>query len=266
MNTAPLILAACLLASAACPAAVIFSDSFTVGATPDSNDLNYNNAARQSGTAGAQTWTKTSGSSADTQVGNNETNIGQAGGAANVDYLLIAHTGGVANSLAFNSTLSGISPISVSFDIYANNNSDPTSWISFTLQGNPAHNGHPVVGSGDFGMLYRANGELQVFPGSGGVIPATPLTGHSFTLVFSNSAGTGSAFDGTGSMVTIYNEGNLIASYDVGQMTTEYMALRSEKSGTYGGIDNLVVQTVPEPSALLLGGLAALGFIRRRRD
>ncbi len=249
-------------------AVLLFSDNFT-DTTPGSTyqQVNENLGTRQSGTQATQNW---SGAN-NYQVGNNYSGFGQPTG----DFLLVADHAGNAR-LAGLSLSSALVPaneklvIRFDADTYIEYG-DPSNWMSFMISPS-AGDGlwHPVVGSGDFGMLIRGNGQIQAFNNSGivGGINNYSLAGtgiNTITLTFSGADGTGSPFAGNGTRVNISDGTNSWdATLNTG-LTTETISFGTYGSGTRGYVDNLSIYTVPEPSAVLLGGLGMIALLRRRR-
>jgi hypothetical protein len=239
-------------------AAVLFADDFTVTGTTDTFDLNYNNAGRQSGSQALQTWTG---------AGNARLGLTDVfGGDGN--YLTIADNGSSARltGLSLSSGLVGANEKLV-IQFKADSIVD---WMSFMISPSSGTGVfHPVVGSGDFGMLIRPGGEVQAFNNNGivGGINDWSLGNsgiNTITLTFSGANGTGSPFAGNGTKVNIAN-GTISwdATLDTG-FTTETISFGSY-AGARGYVDNLSIYTIPEPSAALLGSLGLLALLRRRR-
>lgn len=255
-------IAGCTSASAA----VILTDNFTATGNPDTKALNYNLSNRQTGSSALQQWVNTPGGSENgVQVGNT-TSVNQpvpTGG----DYMLLAFRATAKNSLQIDSNLTGTLPLMISFDLYGGTDTATTNWVSFRLDAGDS--GHPVIGaSAGFGMLFRGNGGFQFFYTGGSTsdtdFNAGSAVGNNFQLIFTDTAGTGSAFNGNGSKVAVYNGGILRGTYATGQLTEEFIHFSSDN--VIGGMDNLRVETIPEPSAAALSSIvAAVALLRRRR-
>lgn len=99
------------------------------------------------------------------------------------------------------------------------------------------------------------------------------LTSTTYKLVFSDLAGTGSAFNGitNGAKVDYYINGifqsTSTTTLSSGYITFDTDPWDADNSGNHATayIDNLSVSLIPEPSAALLGGLGLLCLLRRRR-
>ena len=214
------------------------------------------------------------------QVGNTGTDTGQPGGAANSNTVLLAFNGSFQSviDIALAATAED-APITIGFDMYlhgtAGQTGDGTKWGAFTLRSTSAVDGWPVVGGGEFGFLVRRNGGVQMFNGGGNMEPAGwdtagfALADH-WDVTFSDTAGTGSAFDGSGSVVTLVNGAITLGSVTLSQLNgSNLQATFRDYDNQFAGIDNLSITTVtvPEPAsaALLSVGLGLL-IGRRRRN
>ncbi len=180
----------------------ILTDNFTVASGGDANNQL---AARQTGAWAPSAYTQ----SGQDQTGNTGTDVGQPGGAANSDYLLLYNGGWVYNDLAFNDKVVNGGALSISFNIYQGvfNKQNATDWTCFSIgTGTPAPNR-----AGQFGFLVRGNGGMQVFNGNSEASNESTqdapgyVTSDGWTVILSGNAdGTGSPFDGT-TYVQLYN-------------------------------------------------------------
>ncbi len=221
--------------------APLLTDNFTATGNPNTADLNYNLANRQTGSAATTSWT----GSGNAQVGN-ATNVQQPSGT-NGDYLLLAF-GAKAKLGDLNLSTSNVAgPVKINFDMFKGNISsggNENSWTSFTLRG--SGDGWPVAGSGEFGFLYRNNTGVQVFNNGSAMESFTSTSGgDSFAFYLADSAGTGSPFAGNGTRVIVMQGENLLGSYALNTgMGTTQIAFGSDGTGgngMIGGVDNLGV-------------------------
>jgi hypothetical protein len=246
-------------------AAVLFTDNFTVTGTTNTANLNFNNSGRQGGTQATQTWTGLGNS----QIGNS-TVFGGTG-----DYLMVADVNARAtlNTLNLSSLVGANQKLVISFDIFAT--AGAYGWASFTLGGLVSGQNYgvsqPNTAATDFALIYRNGTGIDAWDNGASLMSAATTTGGSnFTFTFTDAATqTGSPF-GVNAKVTIQNGINTVGTYDLtgGLSANTYITFGTADNGAGGGrgaIDNLVVQTIPEPSAALLAGLGLLALLRRKR-
>lgn len=242
-------------------AQVFLTDNFTVDA--NSNDPNFEiGNGRQGGTAATSTYTayETPGNLWNHQVGST-TSVG----APDSNFLLLAENGAVQNALNVSTSATG--PLSISFTLYnrgSHTGELPSYWGAFTLQAAGTYP-FPVVNSGEFGILNREGGGVQVFDGTGGITPAGwDTTGFAtntqWTFIFTDTAGTGSAFAGNGSQVTIINGVHTLGTLTVAQLNGSNLGFgfRADSEGDPAnllliGIDNLAVASSVAPALLPVG-------------
>lgn len=95
-------------------------------------------------------------------------------------------------------------PATISFDLYTGVGiSDPTDWMSFTM----AQQGNNYVTSAPFGFLVKNNGGVQLFDHGNNFLTENSgfSTPSAWSVILSDTAGTGSAFAGNGTHITLYN-------------------------------------------------------------
>jgi len=259
------IAALALLAAGKSSAVVLLTDNFTVSA--NSNDLNFDLAAgRQGGSLATPTisYTARFGTDGHQQVGNAATFAGNSAS------LLLDNGGGGYLNYNFATVAS---PISIAFDGIVGSNlvNDASNWVGLEIQN--TNGAAAFVNSGNFGILFRANGGTQYFNGSTATTGATATNGtpsstggqdvtNHFEIVLSDTAGTGSAFAGNGTKVAYYENGVLLGTINANQLTGGYIGFSAT---SLASVDNLVIQSVPEASSLAVAGLAGGLLLSRRK-
>ena len=248
---------------------LLLGDDFTVTGTPNSEDANYNIGGRQTGALSPITWSE-QGQGWQIQAGNggaNEMLLARfAGNDGSVPPPAAYLDLDFAPQLNFDNSI-----VEIRFDGRTiDAQSDNTNWFSLNLSNNMP--GQGFVNTGTFGVLFRVNGNIQVFDGNENLTPVEPVfssslgTYASFLVRLSNAAGTGSAFNGAGAQAEIFSNNNLVGSYtiDNNALTGAFIGV-----GSYNGlhnIDNLTITAVPEAGAaglVLLGAAPLLGALRR---
>jgi MYXO-CTERM domain-containing protein len=222
--------------------------------------------ADQSGTAATKTYTTSLGGGWDGayQRGNGGAWLMYAGaggfgstnmaGSLNYDIAAAANTLSAALEISFNMTVSG--PIG----------GDTSLWTSFTIGGiNPFVNDASV----GFSSLFRDSGETQQFSNGAEIgATATFTDGQLITFVLSDATGSGSAFsvsNGANDMAKMYVNGSLVQTFTGLNLDATDQFISFNANQTIAHIDNLSVTAIPEPGAVLLGGLGVLALLRRRR-
>lgn len=247
MTAAGLALAAIVQTASA---AVLLSDNFNiVSGNPDNNkNLNADLAIRQTGTLAPATYAEWA---LHHQLGNTGTDVGQPGGFATYGggYVLTALNGAWFSDLDIASVASG--PLTFDFDMFQKNDGS-TEWAAFALRN--AGDTFPVAGAGELGFLHRRNGGVQVFNNGGNIAPGGwdtagfAPTNH-WTVILSDTNGTGSAFSGNGSQVTLKNGATTLGTLTLSQLKSNKLRFGFKASGNgFAGIDNLVVSGTPAAS------------------
>lgn len=194
----------------------LLTDIFFVGPTTGDPNLNDSLSTRQTGLLAPMSWGGLNGNG--TQVGN-----------PTLTNLLVAFGSTPYLASDFAPTINGLNlPMSVSFQgTMQTDNGDPSNWFAFTVSSSP--NQFVNAGGAEYGILFRENGGAQIFHNGSDI--ADPNYGAGFalnqfiaiTLVFSDSAGTGSPFNGHGSKVVAYANGVPFSTNTISQMTTGYL-------------------------------------------
>lgn len=246
----------------------LLTDNFFGPGNPDTNNVNFNLAARQGGSlvtsSGVKSWVDVG----NTQVGNN------TGGIDSGNYLLSAFGGNSALDYNFNGSASA-GGLSISFDLAPNiGNVGADNWQAINLGAAFADkNGGVNGGQTHFGVLFRGDGRLQAFDGSSVLTLVEPLwSGGGFTTQLNHfelhltDSVDGNPFDGIGqTTIDVYANGNPVYSFTKGGggYADNYINFQASH---IGGIDNLVIANmVPEPGTTALAALAGLSLLRRRR-
>lgn len=259
-------------------AALLLTDDFTV--TSNSQNVNQELAGRLGGSMAAEYISSGTAyllGGEHHQVGNTTTNVGQVGGAANGNFVLVAHGGSFQSVLDIAGAANAANqPIAIRFDMYqsstANAGGNLTNWGAFTLRSAGGGNGFPIAGDGEFGVLRRTNGGIQAFQGgnpdvtpAGYDVPGFTDTDSSYwQWTFTDTAGTGSAFNGNGSVAHWVN-GDDSGSIPLGQLNDSGLFVGfGNTQDRFVGIDNLSIETIPEPGSVVLLSFG-VGFLMLRR-
>lgn len=159
--------------------------------------------------------------------------------------------------------------VRIAFDWIAGNAAS-NNWISVNFGISGPTVGEPGFrvndGETDIGMLFRFNGETQVFDNSALVAGSgnfTPIAGtRRVTLDYSldsfadgTTVGLVANVDG----IEVFNESSFTLDNNSGELYFEIGNLESTL------LDNVTISSIPEPSTVLLSALGLAGLVRRRR-
>jgi hypothetical protein len=141
--------------------------------------------------------------------------------------LELSSAGAAALALVGNLAESVAGPLTLRMLVRNESSVNSTDWLAF-LFSNSAYSAKPFVTDSTVrhGTLIRANGECQAF--SNGTETSTPIPWvnqkganqfHIISFVFTDTAGTGNAFNGNGTRIRMFSDGLLLSTTDVPQMT-----------------------------------------------
>jgi hypothetical protein len=122
-----------------------------------------------------------------------------------------------------------------------------------------------------YGLGASQGGLFFDYPVGGNITQAQGV--QTIKLVISDTAGTGSAFNGVTNGAKVETFMNGVSQGVVAKTLTAndgFLTFRANPAAWAGGyglgyVDNLSVSVVPEPSTALLSGLGILAMLRRRR-
>ena len=134
-------------------------------------------------------------------------------------------------------------PLTFQMDAWITDTSNASCWACITLG-----SGQNLIANesgAKFAILPELGGGLQVILNGSQQILAS-RSGNNFRIVFSDTAGTGSAFNGKGSRALLYNGSTLIGTYMLSQLTAadgylSFAACPYNGSWNLAHIDNLSV-------------------------
>ena len=220
----------------------LLTDTFAITGTPDATDLNYELSLRQTGAlalmpwAGANTWQCQVGNG-----GNNELLLAGSQAYLQNDFAPTANAVNKPLVITFNGK--------VSFD-----NGVSSSWFSLNLNNTSSGYGPDYA---SFCALFRENGGSQMF--KNGSLLASPnwsATGvtnqyQTFKAIFSDPPGTGSPFNGKGSIVKIYAGATLLGGYALNQLSSGYIGFGGTNYPVLVNIDNVQVSVLMSSGAMI---------------
>jgi autotransporter-associated beta strand protein len=222
---------------------LMFSDSFT-SESYDSGSFNNNLATDQQGYNAPTTYTVfTGGQGWQAQHGNGGT-------------MLLVGDGGYHSRASLNEDFALLAnefeqPLAFQMDAWVDTGSD-TCWASVVL--GSSQNINADSSGAKFAIRPLKNGALQVWV-NGSQMTSASRSGNTFRIVLSDTAGTGSAFNGNGSKAALYNGTTLVGTYTLPQLVPGdgYLTCGAQPDNGYMlvRIDNLSISKItPPPSTL----------------
>lgn len=132
-------------------------------------------------------------------------------------------------------------PLRVQFDLNIHQAEHYFDWGSFAI--GSAQNAFIMNTTNKFSSLFRANGDTQQFAFASDISNGCTWisSGSTITIILSNTAGTGSPFNGNGSVARLYVNGGLAGKYDLDQMAATDGYITFEALSAFAIYDNLSV-------------------------
>jgi MYXO-CTERM domain-containing protein len=233
---------------------LLLSDNYNDAPNGATSTFNDNLASTQAGTLATTTYS-VQGSSYVAQHSNGShllvatANDGNGNGSASLDNNFAIQANGANQALQVTFNFIGV-------DSYA----DTSRWVQFNV-GN-AQNLDVGNGGVGYGIIFRVSGVTGI---PGGTWAPNDLV----TITLTDTAGVGSAFNGNGSKAIVSVGATNYGTFTLAQQTNAFLTFSAFNYGNdqfgLGTFDNLNVSLVPEPGAVLLGGLGMLALLRRRR-
>lgn len=132
-------------------------------------------------------------------------------------------------------------PLKVQFNLRIIDSSDASNWATLAI--GSSQNVFVNDAANKFSSLFRHNGGTQQFASGGDISSGATWTasGSTIAVILSDTAGTGSPFNGNGSVARMYVNGALVGTYTLAQMagTDGYLTFEGNSVFTY--YDNLSV-------------------------
>lgn len=160
------------------------------------------------------------------ELGYNGTSNGSSRVLTSANYILVAN--------AFNS------PIRISFDL----NATEADWVGFMIGTSATWMDSGAYGPTEFSALFRQDGSGNKWVNGFNQNATTTDTSGSITIELRNTAGTGSAFNGTGSVLQVWRGTTDLGTYTLDQLSSNNgnFALASwNPSGAGGTVDNFKI-------------------------
>ncbi|MCB1131362.1 MAG: autotransporter-associated beta strand repeat-containing protein, partial [Verrucomicrobiae bacterium] len=139
-------------------------------------------------------------------------------------------------------------PLKVQFDLKITDSSDPSNWATVAI--GSTQNAFVNDAAYKFSSLFRHSGGTQQFASGSDVSNGSTWTpaGSTIAVVLSDTAGTGSPFNGNGSLAKLYVNDTLTGTYPLSQMTASDGYVSFEAAGVFANYDNLSISVVSAPA------------------
>lgn len=259
----------------------LFTDNFTLTApNPNTLDVNFQDATRQSGTVAPLTYTK-GGEPTFSQVGNS--------GAPNA-LLLACRSGGLPGSVSpdFNFTTSpGLgNAFVIQFDVNPVQqdpgfNTTQTSWVAIDFGSTQAGRNIFPPSTDGVGILFRGNRQTQAFDngadlGTAQIAAAADTAYHHIRIEISNAVGGNPFANGTPDLIEAFADHSTTPFFvhtRPGGFNSNYISFIGEAVGSGGDgvvrheLTNLAVtvEPVPEPAGCFLLMVPSMFLLLRRK-
>ena len=227
---------------------LMLSDNFNTNSF-ESGTFNNFLAADQQGYLAPTTYTITGGGGWQAQHGNGGTMllVGDSGynsrASLNQDFASVANE--FDQALAFQ------------MDVWVDNGND-SSWSSVAIGSGQGLNADSAASK--FAIRPVRNNTVQVWV-NGSQVASASRSGNNFRIILSDTAGSGSAFDGNGSKAALFNGATLIGTYPLTQLaaTDGFITFGAQPNNGYHitRVDNLDISRVivtPPPTILTWQG------------
>jgi hypothetical protein len=225
---------------------LLLSDNFNTATTYGASEFNSHLAADQGGTLATISYTVVdAGPDYKIQHGNGGQLL-MAGWHASqsLDLYASLNRNFAADANSYNK------PLKLQFDLKITDSPDGSEWASFAI--GSAQNARVNTSPNKFSSLFRQSGGTQQFQsGTGATGPnwtansTTAATGATIAVLLTDTAGTGSAFNGNGSVAKIYTNGVLLATFTLSQLGSGDGYISFEADTVFCYFDNLSVSVVP---------------------
>ncbi len=139
-------------------------------------------------------------------------------------------------------------PLKVQYDLRITDSPNATNWTAIAI--GSAQNAFVNTAPNKFSSLFRHNGGTQQFASGGDISNGCTWTaaGSTIAVILSDTAGTGSPFNGNGSMAKLYVNGTLAGTYPLAQLSAADGYITFEGYGVFTNIDNLNISVVSAPA------------------